>query len=138
MIPTHQTGAVTELRAATHMVELGYDVFFPITINPKADFVAVKGNETLRVQVKKATWSKAGPYEYLQVRLLGKKCGDSQRVYKLEDFDLLIIIEGDDMWKVPVKEVIGKTSLCLKSTNPNPRKHSKDYNPDTWRNPTGV
>lgn len=131
MIPTHQAGSVAELKAATWFVEQGYDVFFPITINPKADFVAVK-DETLKVQVKKATWSRTGDYEYLQVRLIGKKAGDSQRVYKLQDFDVMVVVSEDKMWYIPVADVIGKTSLFLDSTNLTPRKSSRNYNPDDW------
>lgn len=61
MIPRHKSGTVAELKAATYFAEQGYDVFFPITLNPKADLIVSRGDTTLKVQVKKATWSKTGP-----------------------------------------------------------------------------
>lgn len=133
MIPSHQTGTLCELKAAAYYVERGYDVFFPITINPKCDFVASKAKKILKVQVKKASWSKSGKFKYLQVRLIGKKEGDFQKIYKLEDFDVLIVIDGPNLWEIPVEDVIGRTSLCLASNNPNPRKNTgKSYDPSKW------
>lgn len=132
MIPAHKSGSLAEMKAATYMIEEGYDVFFPITMNPKTDFVAIKDGEVIRVQVKKASWSKSGNYNYLQCRLLGKDNGSSQRVYKMNDFDELIIIEGSWVWRVPVKDIIGRTSLCLDTDNPNPKLTNKGYNPRDW------
>lgn len=130
----HRNGSIAELTAATFMVKKGYDVYFPITINPKADFIATKDDETLKVQVKKASWSKTGDFKYLQVRILGKLKGDHQRIYKLNDFDVLMVVDSDTdrIWYIPVEEVIGRTSLYLDTTNPNPRVSRRDYNPDTW------
>lgn len=130
----HQNGSVAELTAATFMVKRGYDVYFPITINPKADFIATKDDETLKVQVKKASWSRTGNFKYLQVRVIGKLKGDYQRVYKLNDFDVLMVVDSDTdrIWYIPVEEVVGRTSLYLDTTNPNPRVSNRNYNPATW------
>jgi hypothetical protein len=135
MIPQHKEGSLAELKAAAYMVEKGYDVFFPITMNPKSDFIMSKGKEVIKVQVKKASWSITGRFKYLQVRIIGKQKGDYQRVYRLEDFDLLLVLDGNRIWEIPAAEVLGMTSLCLGSTNPNPRtvaKSRKQYDPDKW------
>ena len=47
-------GSIAEAKAILHFTENGYDVFTPVTVNPKVDLVVIKDNVTSKVQVKSA------------------------------------------------------------------------------------
>ncbi|CAH9015390.1 conserved hypothetical protein [Vibrio phage 468E53-1] len=99
-----QTGCISELKAQTYFMELGYDVFAPISKHSRADLIAVDRdtNDLLRVQVK--TVQTNG--EYLQARITVK-----DKPYTVEDTDLFIFVYEDKMWEVPVDCVEGLTSV---------------------------
>lgn len=99
----------------------------------RCDFVVEKDNVFSKVQVKTATWSRAGPFKYLQVRLSSSN-KNLRKYYTKEDFDLLAVADGNRLWIAPFSQIEGKTSLCLESTNPNYSKYKKgkDYNPADW------
>lgn len=79
----------------------------------RADFAICKrGGPVLKVQVKKATWSKSGKGSYLQTRLVSRNL--PRRFYKPGDFDVLAVVDGDGrMWLYSFDEVKDKTSLSL-------------------------
>jgi hypothetical protein len=56
-------GAISELRIATNLMALGWDVYRCYSPNAGTDLVALKGRTTLRVQVKS---SLNGQYENLR------------------------------------------------------------------------
>ncbi|MDI6993225.1 group I intron-associated PD-(D/E)XK endonuclease, partial [Escherichia coli] len=66
------SGVSSELFVAHKLTALGYEVFFPLMTQSKADFLVLKDGKVLKIQVKKASWSQAGPYQYLQSRIHGK------------------------------------------------------------------
>ncbi|AGF91032.1 hypothetical protein SXHG_00010 [Synechococcus phage MRHenn-2013a] len=128
----HMTGVKSELRAAIWFSERGYSVFFPLLTQSRVDFVVIKGPECIRVQVKTATWSISGKYKYLQVRLKSRDRQPKQ-LYSKEEVDVIFVIKDDNYWMIPIGDVEGLTSLCLESTNPKPKYHNKQYNPESYR-----
>lgn len=119
----HKTGAVNELKAQIYYTNIGYDVFTPIHNKTRADFVAVKDKEVLRVQVKTAQYN--GPY--IQSRL------DVHNVrYSSEDCDVIFFILEDRMWIAPIEEVAGMSSICLGKVDDPNYKPRKEYNPNNW------
>ena len=97
----HRQGKIMELKAVQIYFEKGYEIFFPITVPGKADFVAVKRGEALKVQVKKATWSRSGNNSYLQCRLVDKYKRDAP-MYVDGDWDELIVLSDDGgVWIAP-------------------------------------
>jgi|DEB0MinimDraft_10_1074344.scaffolds.fasta_scaffold03829_3 hypothetical protein len=112
----HLTGAISELKAATWFLQQGYEVFTAVLPQTRTDMVVLdKEGKTFRVQVKTATWSKAGKWSYLQSRVHPCKSTD----YEEEDFDLWCVVYDDVIWVIPWKEVFhSTTNLCLAGSKP--------------------
>lgn len=124
-------GLSSELYTASHFAQEGYEIFWPMQTQSRADFLIFKDGQALKVQCKKATWSKAGNYNYLQTRLSSRN-KDSQPLYQEGDFDLLVVTDLEKIWVIPYQEVKGLTSLCLLSTKPT-YKSRASYDAATWR-----
>lgn len=125
-----QSGLISELKAMQYMIRLGYVVFVPLCTSPKCDFLAMSGEDILKVQVKTATWSTTGPHKYLQCRLSNRNKNPNP-IYKKGDFDICIFVDNSRLWYVPFDEIEGMTSVCLDSNNPD-YKPSKGYDPNAW------
>lgn len=127
----HLTGSIHELKAATYAASLGYSVYWPLLTQSKCDFIIEIDNRFSKVQVKTATNSKAGGYNYLQCRLRSRnKYG---KEYKEGDFDIIVFIYEDQMWVANWEQVKGLVSVCLGSDNPNYKPREKEYDPNTWK-----
>lgn len=100
----NQTGALNEVKAQVWFMENGFDVFTPTHSATRSDFIAVKGSNVSRVQVKTAQYN--GPYIQSRLDIRGSR-------YTSEDTDLLFFILDKRMWLVPISEVEGKPSVCL-------------------------
>ena len=124
----HHIGAKTELYAAYKLAEMGYTILFPQTTQSRYDIAIEKDGVFKRVQVKKATTSLAGSFNYTQCRLTTKS---SQTHYKQGDFDLYFITDFKTDWIIPFEEVEGFTSLCFGSDNPEYKSYKK-YDPNRW------
>lgn len=121
----HVVGQIYELKAAQHFSSKGYAIFWPLFTATKCDFIIVKDSETLKIQVKKATWEVRGNYNYLAGKVHRRKRGD--REYTEDDFDFIVFIDDTDrMWMLPFTEVEGQSSVYLDSTNRN-YTPTKDY-----------
>ena len=127
----HFTGASHEYHAAGWYLARGYQVYWPSCQQGIVDFVIEKKGRFSRVQVKTATWSKAGKYKYLQCRTRSRnKCGS----FKPKDaYDIFFIVGKESMWEIPA-QVIRGTNICLGGSNPSYRttkweqfKIKKDY-----------
>ena len=104
-------------------------VYTPLLGQSKADMVVDIDGVLTKVQVKKATWCKTGNWEQLQVRIQSTR----SRGYSDGDFDLLVVTDGAGLfWHVPYEETVGRISLHLATSNPNPKTSSKDYDPAEW------
>lgn len=125
-------GASSELFIAHKLMENGYEIFFPIMTQSKSDFIALKDGKTLKVQCKKASWSKTiHTHEYLQVRLHGKTKRDPTKFYTKEDIDYFALTDNERVWFVSFDEIGHQSSVCLDCTNPSYKSQTK-YNPKDW------
>ena len=117
------SGLSAELYTASYFARQGYEIFWPLVTQSKSDYLIFKDGQALKIQSKKATWSKTGNYSYLQTRLTNSNFKDRPRYLK-GDFDLLAITDYKNIWVIPFNEIEGLTSLCLGSTK-------QDYKPQT-------
>lgn len=126
-----QNGVAAELWTAAKLAQLGYAVLWPFVTQSRYDLVIEKGGKFQKVQVKKATSSKTGKYEYLQARLSGKNKA-TNTPYTNKDVDLFAFTDFKTLWLAPFEEIGHQTSVCLNSTNPNYKPQTK-YNATEWR-----
>lgn len=75
-----------------------------------------KDDTFVRVQVKVATWIKAGRHRYLQCRTrLTKKY---QSIQPADLYDLLVVVAPDGrLWAIPAP-AIKSSNLCIDGTGP--------------------
>lgn len=121
----HKTGAINEMKAQLVFMGMDYDVFSPTHGKTRADFIAVKGNKCLRVQVKTAQYNNG----YIQSRLDVK-----DKRYTEEDCDIIVFILDNRTWLAPISDVAGLSSVCLGKVNDPDRKYKpqKKYDPTKW------
>ena len=126
----HDSGHVTELFAAYSLAERGYNVLWPLKTQIKYDLAIEKDGVIYKVQVKKATWSKAGAYQYLQARTSKGLKGRGFH-YDETDVDYFLFTDRVSLWLAPYSDIKGMTSVCLGSSNPNYKPYT-NYNPKEW------
>ncbi len=126
----HHSGHITEMFAAYFLANRGYNILWPLKTQSKYDLVIEYDGKLFKVQVKKATWSRAGSFEYLQSRLSKDKRTSSLH-YKDTDVDYFLITDRNKVWLIPYEDIKDMKSVCLSSTNPNYKPYSK-YDPDKW------
>ena len=127
----HKTGVSTELYVAHLLAEKGYGVYFPFLTQSRHDLVVSFDNLFFKVQVKTATWSKTGPYQYLQCRLVSRN--KYRRAYTEDDVDIFVFVDDTKrVWMCSFDDLKGLTSVCLDSTNPKYRPKKK-YDSNKWR-----
>lgn len=120
----HLTGALNELRVQTHYTRNGWDVFTPIHNKTRADFIAVKQEIVIRVQVKTAQYNNG----YIQSRL---DIGGT--TYTKEDCDVIAFVLDERLWIAPVEQVEGYTSINLGKVDTDGRyTPRKEYDPNDW------
>lgn len=127
-----QSGAASELYVAHVLVENDYEIFTPVMTQSKIDLIAMKEHQLFKIQVKKATWSKAGPYAYLQSRLHGKSKRDNKKRYTADDVDYFAVTDNQRVWLIPYEDIGHQTSVCLDCTNPDYKPYTK-YDANIWR-----
>lgn len=128
----HMSGLAAEFQAAAYYVKQGYEIYWPMHSQSRADFLIHKDGEYKKIQVKKATWSQTGPYKYLQSRVSTRNKG-SKPLYEEGDFDFIVFVEDEGrMWIMPFEVIKGMTSVCLASTNTEPRVNTKTYDPSKY------
>ena len=112
-------GLVSELKAQMYYANKWYEIFTPIMSQGHADFVALKGKEVLKIQVKKATENPANSGVYLQVRIQGIMSVHSgcTREYDEDSFYILSIIYKDRIWNLPIELVLNKKSMTFGKVN---------------------
>ncbi len=116
---------------ASKLIQQGYNVLFPLATQSRYDLVAEDcEGRFIKIQVKKATWSKSGSYSYLQARISGKN-KLTNTPYKSKDIDEFAFTDMNRVWFAVFEEVGNLTSVCLDSTNPNYKPQTK-YNPERW------
>lgn len=125
------SGVSSELFAAHKLTQLGYEIFFPLMTQSKADFLALKDGKVFKVQVKKASWSTTHQFKYLQARIHGKSKRDPRKFYTKQDVDIFAITDNERLWFIPFEDIGHQTSVCLDCTNPNYKPQTK-YNAEGW------
>lgn len=132
---SHIRGARNELIAADFFMSHGWDVYFPLMAQSRADLVVTKGSRVKKIQVKTITYCRTGKYLYKQCRL----CTNNERqdkFYKIGDFDYLLFVDNVDgsLYLAPISEVQGLTSVCFGSDNKVPRNgKKKTYDYESWK-----
>jgi hypothetical protein len=128
----HITGYLSELTAQRHFVTQGWEIFIPTFTQTSCDFVAVKKEMTLRIQVKTAYWfTRPSGARYLQCTVR-KGASASHSRYTKEDCDVIVIVFGDRIWKIPIEELPDTTNIILQKDVKHERRNYKQYNPDAW------
>ena len=118
---TTTKGAVSEYRSAAWFSEQGFEIFWTPSGAGPCDFIAIRGSESQRVQVKTAHWCQQGGSRYLRGPVQPRK-----GQYKDGDYDLLAIVCPDRrVWIIPYKEVPETYYIYLERIN----KHgdTKEY-----------
>lgn len=119
----HLTGALNELRVQAYYTKCGWDVFSPIHNKTRSDFIAVKGNLVVRVQVKTAQYNNG----YIQARL-----DVNGKTYTSDECDVIAFILDEKLWLAPIEQVEGYTSINLGRVEKLNYKPRKDYDPTEW------
>lgn len=119
----HMTGALNELRVQAYYTKLGWDVFSPIHNKTRSDFLAVKGSQIIRVQVKTAQYNNG----YIQARL-----DVNGKTYTSDECDVVAFILEDKLWIAPVNQIEGYTSINLGRVEKLNYKPRKEYDPSEW------
>ena len=125
------TGLRSELKAAEYYVSEGYALYWPMVTQSRCDFVVEKEGLFKKIQVKTGTWSKAGAYKYLQVRL--KTRNRLSTSYTEGDFDEIVFVSDDSLWVAPWRDISDLVSVCLLGTKPGYKPRSSKYDSATWR-----
>lgn len=113
----HYKGASNELRAASYYLDLGFQVYFPVCQQGAVDFIVDKGSQgLLKVQVKTATWVKAGNNKYLQSRT--RLTNKYQDIKPIELYDIFFVVSDSGLWEIP-SSLIKSSNLCLQNTGKN-------------------
>lgn len=119
----HKTGAINEVKAQLYFMDKDYDVFTPVHAKTRADFIAIKGEEVLRVQVKTAQYNGV----YIQSRL-----DVNNARYTSKDCDVIVFVLDSRMWIAPISEISGLPSVCLGKVGTTEYKPYKKYDPRKW------
>jgi hypothetical protein len=127
----HLSGVQAELFVALELSKLEYTILWPYGTQCRYDLAIEKGGIFSRVQVKKATSTKTGKYEYLQARISSRN-KNSKPLYTKGEFEYFAFTNMKDIWLVPFDNLDGNTSVCLGSTNPNYKRQTK-YDVSTFK-----
>lgn len=99
----HRNGSIAELKAAVWYMENGFEVFWPQTPQGAVDFIAMRGQETVRVQVKSPYWfERPSGARYLQATVR-KGSSSPYSTYTKEDCDEICLVCDEGVWVIPVE-----------------------------------
>jgi hypothetical protein len=104
----------------TSYSERGYEIFTPMG-NSRADFIAVKESDVIRVQVKTAQLRNYKKTQYTLGVLTTTRNGISTP-YTPAEIDTFFVLGYKQAWEIPNKEVYPSKTVMLSST-------SVDYKP---------
>lgn len=109
-------GNIGEAKAILYYTEVGYEVFLPTTNASDIDLIAVKGSESIRVQVKSSSYMKSQWSYEVKLSTSGgnQSWNRKHKTISEETVDEVFIWCSDDsLWTVPSKVVSGRKSICL-------------------------
>lgn len=115
MMGPRQQGDLGELSALTWLTEHGYDVYLPWGHAPDADMVAVRGDDTLRVQVKTSRVWRGTRWEITLCTRGGNQSWNGiVKRFSAERCDRLFVLAADGRrWFIPAAVVEGGTHIVL-------------------------
>ena len=125
MNPSHQKGAINELKAQEWFLSQGYYVYTPVVQHGVVDFVIEKDGKPETVQVKSAFYVKTRKYNYLTCRL-GRRTSNTRTAHTADMYDILFVIYNDTFWlirKVPNRQALYFNPEGLKQV---------PYDPNEW------
>jgi len=103
-------GVLSEMAAQRVYLERGWDVFTPVSPQPRVDFVVVdkETGSVLKVQVKTVQDNTVNGITYRQCRLVPNK-----KPYEPHEIDRFIFVHPPtgDIWGAAASQVIKKTSI---------------------------
>jgi hypothetical protein len=125
----NKTGAASEALVLAYLASEGFETYLPTSPHARADLAYRRDGRLLGVQVKTACWHKASEssHRYEQCRVSDRR---TKEAYRPDEIDELWVV-GTHLWRFPVAVIQGKQHLGLNSTNPDPRKTKRDYDPET-------
>ena len=108
---TH-SGPTAEAMAALALTREGFDVALPVFKQPSFDMISKWGRALHTIQVKGGTLFENG-------KTVQWHTCTNRRMYTPADCSYfgLELIPRDEVWWVPIEEVIGKRSVCTNTDN---------------------
>lgn len=127
---TNIIGAVSEAMVKGYLGSQGFEVFAPEQGHTRADLVYLdRSGKPVKVQIKTATFgSKSNTkHQYEQCVIARTHSG----AYTKDEVDEFWIV-GTHLWCFPFETVAGLIVVSLGTTNPNPRKTIRTYDPNDY------
>ena len=105
-------GQTAEAVAALALTREGFEVSVPIFTSPRFDLVAKWGRAVHAIQVKSGALYENG-------KTIQWHTCSNRKMYTDQDCSYfgLVLLPRDEVWWVPIEEVIGKRSVCTNTDN---------------------
>lgn len=130
----HRTGYSAELKAALWFAEQGYEIYNPSFTQSSVDFIAAKGRDIQRIQVKKAYWlERKSGCRYLQATTRKGSGGNGYQTYTKQDCDQIVIVYNDEMWCIPVEKLEGLQSVVVGRSQEIRRSDPRSFDPSLYK-----
>lgn len=128
-LPTQKKGAVTELRVASYLIELGYTVSAPFNPDSKYDLILDVNNQLLRIQVKTSRISpKTDNSIVFNCRSTTKNVSKCQsRRYTKEDIDYFATYWNNKVYLIPVEKCSAEKTLHLLPVSYSNQSYIEDF-----------
>lgn len=123
----HARGIFSENLVAAYLAGQNKEIFLPTSPRSRCDLIYLDPHP-VRVQIKTASMSTAGGNTYEQCRLI-KRANPSRVGYSSDEVDELWVV-GTHLWRFPVAEIAGRTSLCLSAPEKRPHREAHSYCPE--------
>jgi len=112
---TCQKGNIVEAKVLAKFVEKGYMVFLPFGEGHKCDLVFIDDFGSLKkVQIKKSRGTNHGTFI---INLYSNGGGYNKVKYTEKDIDYFATEFENVFYLIPIKDVLNKTTVCLKKDN---------------------
>lgn len=127
---TNITGAISEAMVAGYLMSQGYEVFPANHAASRADLLYIKDGVSFKVQVKTANWTAGtNKNEHRYEHCVLKRTQSA--AYTAEEVDEFWVV-GTHLWCFPYASLPSVTNIALGTTNPEPRKTARSYDPNKF------
>lgn len=129
-LSTQYKGTITELRVATHLLSLGYNVSQPLTQDSKYDLIVDVNNKLIRLQVKTSRLNEKTEKCSIKFNCRSttnnvKEC--KNRYYSEEQVDFFATWWNNEVYLVPVSECSAEKILWIDEPNCSRSSRASDY-----------